>query len=62
MILSRTGLDWTGLAKGGLAKGGLVKHGLARRGQVKRGFRIASYVFFFFLDFFCVCKSDKTER
>ena len=56
MILSRTGLDWTGLDWTGL-----VKRRLVRRGLVKRGLRIASYVFFF-IDFFCVCKSDKTER
>ena len=49
----KTGLDWTGL----------VKCGLVKRGLVKRGFRIGSRGrLFFFLDFFRVCKSDKTER
>ena len=54
----RTGLDWTGLIKRGLVKRGLVKRGL-----VKRGLRIGSFGrLFLFLDFFRVCKSDKTER
>ena len=76
--ISRTGLDWTGLVKRGLVKRGLVKRGLVKRGLVKRGLvkrglvkrglvkrglRIGSCERpFFFLDFFRVCKSFKTER
>ena len=60
--------DWTGLVKRGLVKGRLVKRGLVKRrlvkrGLVKRGLTMGSRGrLFFFLDFFRVCKSDKTER
>ena len=56
-----TGLDWT-CKTWTFVKRGLVKRGLVKRGLVKRGLRIGSCGRLFFLDFFRVCKSDKTKR
>lgn len=45
-----------------ISQTGLVKHGLVKCRLVERGLRIGSCRRLFFLDFFRICKLDKTEH